>query len=179
VAPAAFWWVSPLVVAIGICATLTTALITIRTNRGIARVKTTLDMIEASESREHYQALYRTYRRFRMEPEFKAAVLAPRTEDDRAARFRCLDFLNHYELIAIGFKQGILDEQFYRTWMDYVVLRDYRLARELMLSARLPAVPGDPGNAGAYCELEELCIRWGGDPVDRPRRASRAPGTEP
>jgi hypothetical protein len=172
VAPVAFWWVSPLVVGIGVIASLMVAYLTIRTNRRIARIKATLDLIEATESREHYLALYRIYRRLRTESDFRSAVLNPRTDEDRTARYRCLDFLNHYELVAIGFKEGILDERFYKRWMDYVVVRDYRDGRDLILSARAPANPSDPGNVDAYCELEELCIRWGADPISGPRPLS-------
>ncbi len=144
---------------------LIAAFTTIQTNRRIARVKATLDMIEATESRDHYLALYRIYRRFRMEPAFKATVLAPRTDEDRTARLRCFDFLNHYELIAIGFTEGILDEAFYRRWMGYAVLRDYREGREQILAARAPVHPGDPGDIDAYCYLERLCVRWDAMPI--------------
>jgi len=167
VAPPPYWWVQPLVVASGIIGSLVVACLTIRTNRRIARIKATLDTIEASESRDHYLSLYRIFRRFRMEPAFKATVLAPRTEEDRAARLRCFDFLNHYELVAIGFREGILDEPFYQRWMGYAVVRDYREGRDLILAARAPVLPGDPGDLEAYCFLEELCVRWGAQPVDR------------
>ena len=141
---------------------------TILTSRRIARIKATLDLIETSESQEHYISLYKVYRRFRIEEAFSAGVLIPKTEEDRTARLRCFDFLNHYELVAIGFKEGILDEQFYKRWMGWAVLRDYRQARDLILAARLPAHPSDPGEPGdveAYCELEALCIRWGAKSV--------------
>lgn len=167
-APSAFWWVQPLVVILGIVGSLVVARITIGTNRRIARIKATLDMIEATESRDHYLSLYRVYRRFRMEPAFKATVLNPRTDEDRTARLRCFDFLNHYELVAIGFKEGILDEMFYKRWMGYAVLRDYREGRDLILAARAPMHPSDPGDAGdveAYCFLERLCVSWGGKPL--------------
>ena len=168
VAPPPFWWVQPLIVTLGILGSLGVAYVTIRTNRRIARIKATLDLIEASESREHYLSLFRIYRRFRMEPAFKATVLNPRTDEDRTARLRCFDFLNHYELVAIGFKEGILDELFYRRWMGYAVLRDYREGRDLILAARAPkhsSDPGDPGDVEAYCFLEALCVSWGEKPV--------------
>jgi hypothetical protein len=52
VAPPSFWWVSPLVVGIGVLGSLAVAYVTINTNRQIARIKATLDLIEATESRE-------------------------------------------------------------------------------------------------------------------------------
>jgi hypothetical protein len=111
-----------------------------------------------------------------MEPAFHATILAPRTDEDRTARLRCFDFLNHYELVAIGFREGILDEQFYQRWMGYAVLRDYREGRELILAARAPLHPSDPGDPGdreAYCFLEQLCIKWG------EKRVDQSPGQPP
>lgn len=47
-----FSWVQPLVVAVGVIISLIVALITIRINRRIARIKATLDLIESSETTE-------------------------------------------------------------------------------------------------------------------------------
>jgi hypothetical protein len=58
-APLPFWWVQPFVVGCGILGSLVAAYFTIRTNRRMARIKATLDLIEASESRDHYLSLYR------------------------------------------------------------------------------------------------------------------------
>lgn len=171
-APPAFWWVSPLVIGVGVLGSLAVAYVTIKTNRQIARTKATLDLIEAAESQEYYVTLHRIFTRFRKEAEFRAAILEPRTEEDRTARLRCWDFLNHYELISIGFDEGILDERFYRRWMGYAVLRDYREARDLIIAARAPPSPGVPGDEEAYVELEALCVKWGADPVSGARRVS-------
>jgi len=152
-APLPFWWVQPAVVSAGIIATLCVAAATILTNRRIARVKATLDMIEATESKAYYQTLYATYRRYRTDARFRDDVLNA-TDDGEALKnlHACWDYLNHYELIAIGCKKGILDEEFYRLWMGYAVLRDFREGECLIRKAR------EPGDDEAYVELEALCV---------------------
>jgi hypothetical protein len=155
-----FWWLQPSIVAIGIGISLTMARATIATNRRIARVKATLDLIETAESSEYYQGLYQAFKRFRADPAFKNIVLSPRTDEDRKSRLQCWDFLNHYELVAIGIAEGILDENFYRRWMGYAVLRDHKEGRDLIEAARAPRNPGDPGDTVAYIELEQLCRKW-------------------
>lgn len=155
-----FWWVSPLVVLLGIAVSLAMAHRTIETNRRIARMKSTLDLIETAESSEYYQGLYQAFKRFRSDGEFKKVVLSPRTAEDRKSRLQCWDFLNHYELVAIGIAEGILDEDFYKRWMGYAVLRDFKEGRDLISAARAPSNPGDPGDKVAYIELERLCTKW-------------------
>jgi uncharacterized protein DUF4760 len=162
---APFWWVQPLVVAAGVAISLVVALLTIRTNRRIARIKATLDLIESSETKEHYLELYRNYKKYRMDGDFRQAIIAAETEDNRLLQDKCCDFLNYYELVSIGFKEGILDERFYKRWMKYAVLRDYREGVDLIADARKPTSDGGAGDATAYCELEALCIKWGGRSV--------------
>jgi hypothetical protein len=156
-----YWWVQPAIVSVGIAISLVMARATISTNRRIARVKATLDLIETAESSEYYQGLYQAFKRFRTDEAYRAAVLSPRTAEDVKSRLQCWDFLNHYELVAIGIAEGILDEGFYRRWMGYALVRDYTEGLALIKVAREPKNPGDPGDAAAYVELESLGSKWG------------------
>lgn len=158
-----FWWVQPTIVSIGIAISLVMARLTIETNRRIARVKATLDLIETTESSEYYQRLYQAFKRYRTDIEFKKVVLSPRTDEDKKSRLQCWDFLNHYELVAIGIAEGILDENFYRRWMGYAVVRDYEEGIEVIAAAREPKTSGDPGDVAAYVELEQLASKWSRD----------------
>jgi len=155
-----FWWVGPAIVACGIFVSITLALFTIRSNRSIARQKATIDLIKASESESYYRDLYAKFRKFRMDEAFRKRVLDPETDADWDDRFACYSYLNHYELIAISFKMGILDEDFYKDWMGYAVVRDFREATALIEVARAPVKAGDPGDLAAYCYLESLCDAW-------------------
>jgi hypothetical protein len=156
-APFEFWWVQPTVVGVGIIV----AYGAIHWNRKIARLKATLDLIEGSESKEFYQIRYRAFRRFRREGYFRINVLQPQIEADRIARQNCLDFLNHYELVAVACKKGIIDENFYHLWMGSTLVRDWNLGRSLVISARMPDGPGDKGDPTVFCEFEALAYKWG------------------
>jgi hypothetical protein len=68
--------------------------------------------------------------------------------------------LNHYELIAIGCREGILDAKFYRRWMGYVVIRDHLAGADLIALARANKPDGSQGDIESYLELEALCQRW-------------------
>jgi len=167
VAPLPFWWVQPAVVSAGIIVTLCVAAATILTNRRIARIKATLDMIEATESKEYYQKLYATYRRYRTNPSFRNEVLSATEEGEVLKSLHaCWDYLNHYELVAIGFRKGILDEEFYRRWMGYAVVRDFAEGTALIRKARAP------GDEEAYIELEALCAKWAGNKLPPETNAS-------
>ncbi|MGK7870464.1 DUF4760 domain-containing protein [Falsiroseomonas sp. E2-1-a20] len=157
-APLAFWWVQPAVVAVGIFV----AGVAIYWNRRVARLKATLDLIEGTESKEYYQKRYRAFRSYRRDPETKATVLNTNLENN-TCRDECLDFLNHYELVAISCKKGIIDADFYKMWMGPVFIRDWNEAWQLINSARMPEpLGGKVDHRAAYCEFETLALSWGG-----------------
>jgi len=155
-----FWWVEPAIVAAGIVVSIIVAVITIRDNRRLVRLRATIDLISASESETYYRGLYQDFRKYRMDAAYRDGVLDPRDDVQWDHRFACFSYLNHYELIAISCKTGALDEEFYMEWMGYAVLRDFREARGLVDVARSPKKLGDPGDKAAYANLENLCGRW-------------------
>lgn len=137
-------------------------------NRRIARLKATLDLIEGSESKEFYQARYRAFRDFRRAAhEERNQIADPMNRDHDELRAKCQDFLNHYELVAIACRHGLIDEDFYRSWMGPTFVRDWNQAGILVLRARRPDGPGATGNSTAYAEFEALARRWGGERLRR------------
>jgi hypothetical protein len=175
VAPPPFWWVQPAVVATGTILSLLVACAAILTNRKIARAKATLDLIDATETREFYVALYEHFRRVRTDAIFRTTMLDGTSKTAAADLNRCYEYLNHYEVIAIGFKVGILDEKFYRRWMEWVVLRDYKAGAPIIVAARHDHEPDNPGDPKAYCDFEKLCIKWGVRPVSQLMQSDHAP----
>ena len=132
-------------------------------NRQMARLKATLDLIEGSESKEYYQLRYAAYRTFRRaDVVLRQAIADPRQTAHDDLRSKCQDFLNHYELVAIACKRGLIDEEFYRSWMGPTFVRDWNEATILVKAARRPDGPGDTGNPDAYAEFERLARSWGG-----------------
>ena len=136
----------------------------VRANRSLARLKATLDLIERTESNDHYLKLRASFRRLETnnaDPAFFARITHPIEEPDRTLRREIVAYLNHYELVAIGCAEGILDEGFYRSWMRSHLVRDFGLARPLILAAR--ANPADPVPA-AYDGFEAMADRFRAHP---------------
>jgi hypothetical protein len=137
-------------------------------NRRIARLKATLDLIEGSESKEDYQVRYRAFRDFpRADAAGREAIADPGNTETADTRAKCQDFLNHYELVAIACRHGLIDEGFYRAWMGPVLVRDWNEAVVLVRRARSPDGPSDPGSPAAYVEFEALARKWGGKRLPR------------
>jgi len=138
--------------------------------RDLARKKATLDLIESAESKEYYQDRYTAYLAFRRASRAEREQIAnPENRDPTcdALRSKCQDFLNHYELVAIAGKQGLLDLDFYRDWMGPNFVRDWNEAEILVNSARGVDRPGDRGNPVAFENFERLAVSWGGKPLRR------------
>lgn len=138
--------------------------------RDLARKKATLDLIESSESKEYYQDRYTAYLTFRRASRAEREQIAnPDNRDPTcdALRSKCQDFLNHYELVAIAGKKGLLDLDFYRDWMGPNLVRDWNEAEILVNSARGVDRPGDRGNPVAFENFERLALSWGGKPLRR------------
>jgi hypothetical protein len=121
-------------------------------------LKATLDIIEASESKDFYQDLYHNFRRYRADSAFKKDVLFPTTDEHWVARGKCFSYLN--EIVALSCETGIIDEDFYARWLAPTVIRDWRAAEDLIAAARRPASEGGFDDRDAYVCLDRLCRKW-------------------
>lgn len=66
--------------------------------------------------------------------------------------------LNHYEILAIGVREGIIDEPIYRRWFQTGFVRDWEAASDLI--SRLRKDPDVYNRQAVFIELEELGSRW-------------------
>lgn len=149
-----FWWVTPLV---GIIAAIV-AFSAMFINRAIVRMRATLDLIERTESSEHYRNLYRNFKELRSNSQVLERLKMPTTEADKKLREQVVDYLNHYELVAIGCKHGILDEGFYASWMRSQLVRDWHSAKEFILYRRSP--DGQDKAPALFIEFESMARRF-------------------
>lgn len=101
----------------------------------IARTKATLDLIEKVESTPHYQQLHATFAYFKRTDSFDR-LHTPKEDKDRADRAAVNGFLSHYELVSIGIEKNILDESFYRDWMETPFVRDWNAAAKFIQRER-------------------------------------------
>ena len=99
----------------------------IRSARELARKKATLDLIEKFESSDHYRSLTDAFSTARDGGRFRHLV-KPLDPASKVLRGRVIDYLNHYELVAIGVQQAILDAGIYRAWMQNSYVRDWDAA---------------------------------------------------
>ena len=124
-------FLSPLVLVCSVFA----AIIGIRHGRQTTRMKATLDLIERFESTEHYIQLRTCFSQRRMSDSF-AALNVPKTDKDKKDRQAVLDYLNHYEIVAIGINTGILDKGVYSSWMTGALVRDWNAAADFIQRER-------------------------------------------
>ncbi|MEO0398417.1 MAG: DUF4760 domain-containing protein [Pseudomonadota bacterium] len=93
-------------------------------NSRVLGKRATLDLIEKSENTSDYRDALAVFHRCQENNQLSALHAPDSTERwrDRAAVLR---YLNHYELISIGLRDGFLDEGIYRKWMETNFLADW------------------------------------------------------
>ena len=60
----------------------------------------------------------------------------PKEERDKSDRQAVVDYLNHYEYVALGIKKNLLDEEFYKNWMASAFVKDWNTASEFIQRIR-------------------------------------------
>ncbi|EQB33446.1 DUF4760 domain-containing protein [Sphingobium ummariense] len=73
--------------------------------------------------------------------------------------------VNRYELIALGIRQGVFNEKFYKMWFFSQVMRDYEKLSPFINETRQVF-----DNQAYFCEFESLAKRW-----DRKRHPVKHP----
>ena len=168
-------YITPALVLISACI----AYLSVATNRRIARQRATLDLIEKVESSEHYRNIVNTFTTLRRGRGF-AHLNNPLTDDDKATRRRLNDYLNHYEIVAIGIRAGILDEAFYRDWMRGPLVRDWNAAASFVQRERWKRKPdGEWEYYGkVFLAYERLARRWSREAIMLSKAYSGPPSDE-
>lgn len=158
-------WLAPIVtVATGLVGGYI-ALQSIDNARQLARRKATLDLIEKVESAEHYRTLTDAFTAIRRANGF-AHIVKPTDDASKKLRGQVLDYLNHYELVAIGIRKEILDAGMYRDWMATAFVRDWNAVADWVQSVRVISDTGRPGyNPKAFSNFQMMAREWA------PRRA--------
>ncbi|MES2443439.1 MAG: DUF4760 domain-containing protein [Pseudomonadota bacterium] len=182
VQPGISWtdFLGPALVAISV----TVAWLALRNARAVARQKATLDLIEKIESDQHYRQITDRFSELRRGIGFSHLNdPAPENRDDRRA---VLDYLNHYEIVAIGIRHNILDAEMYRAWMEGVFVRDWNAAAEFIQRERWK---GDATSwtyrASVFEHFQWAATRWSKDATrlsaktSPPPSRAAGPGDEP
>jgi hypothetical protein len=141
------------------------AWIAITKNQDINRRRATLDLIEKSESSEHYRVILATFREYLVDGDDakKASLHDAKNKDVKLARRQVQQFLNHYELVAIGVLGKSLHEKTYREWMMTVVIRDWNTAADYIQRERWKydtVTERWVYTHRPYTTFERLAVKW-------------------
>lgn len=131
--------------------------------RAIARKKATLDLILRHDE-EDFQNLVDEYCELRDDPGGLRRY-AKETSELSPGDLKSVGiidrYLNHYEIVAVGIKQDILDKETYGLWMKSGFVNDWNYARLYVADVRKLS----PLNENNFTEFEALAIEWGGEPL--------------
>lgn len=128
-------------------------------NRRRDRVKATLDYLTRREWDNDYISTRSEFATLRdaaagLEP-FGKKGMNGFVEQDIIRRA-----LNDYEIVAIGIKQGILDEEFYRLWCKSAVLNDFRASQGYINALNKAETEKSGRKTSYFCEFCELGNKW-------------------
>lgn len=138
------------------------ALQSIENAREIARRKATLDLIEKTESSEHYRDLIETFHRIKTEnllPHMVDKSVTPLLPE----RGALIDYLNHYELVAISIRNGVLDADMYRLWMQTAFVDTWNDSAQWIQAIRMRGRSAEAPkayNRKAYEHFAHVAALW-------------------
>lgn len=148
------------------------AVISIGHQREIARKQATLSLLS---EREWDETALKSREQFIRERDSEDGLVSwadPKHRDTpQATAIRHV--LNEYELIAIGIKESILDEELYRRWFRGTCIRDWEKSARFVYELRQR--PDAPDTL--FTEFEELAVSWGAVrqpfiPADSPQHSA-------
>lgn len=136
------------------------AAFTIYNNKKVARLRATLDVVLKNESDKYYIELYENFIKVRdkqnsLLSKSHSELIAIQDPIEFSEDQDDIDnFLNHYELIAIGINNKILDEDFYKSWMKSTYIKHYENAENYIKYLQ----SSDYKNA--FINFQKLAIKW-------------------
>ena len=147
-------WASPIILTIAVAVSI----FAILKNSEMARKRATLDMIEKAESNDYYLKIYTAFKNATADEASFKAIYNPGSDMLKEQRNLVIAFLNHYETIALGIKNKILDEDFYRQYFEGTLLRHWKEAEPFVKHLREPTP--DSSASRAFIEFEKLATEW-------------------
>ena len=148
--------------------------------RGTARRRATLDMIEKVESAPHYRSLHAIFSYHRRTNSL-LRLNDPKEAKDKEDRQSVLDYLNHYELVSIGILRGTLDEAIYKKWMFGPFVRDWNAASDFVQRERWKWDPKKEKwdyHHQLFEHYQKIAIRWDHNAINL-NEHYKAPPKEP
>lgn len=123
-------------------------------NRSISKRQATLDHILMREWDKEYLQYYEKFSEIRRHPTESFEYYAKNPNLEKVKFIKRI--LNDYEMIAVGIKNNILDEDIYKSWERYALLANFKAAKPY-IDIRQKASPK------AYVEFCDLAKSWNDD----------------
>ena len=145
-------------IVISAAVTLSIGLFTIGMNRVIAKKKEALTLLILTESEKVFienRGAFYDYHSGGLLTE----ILEPKTPDAKTAKDKIKAYLNHFEIIAIGINQGILDENLIRSFWGDTIEGIWTRAQPVVIGLRGDEESSDY-DPEFFEHLEELVVRW-------------------
>jgi len=135
-----------------------TAVTVLLYTRRANRRRATLDMVMKTFVDDNGRQLYDRFISLTRKAEsstdpFTFASLKNHTPEIENDRNTVIDQMNTYELVALGIRKGVFDEDFYKRWYHGQFVRDYKALEPLIL-----AVQKD--RPSTFCEFKALYEHW-------------------
>lgn len=99
--------------------------------------------------------------------------------ENAVQRRTVLDHLNHFEIIAIGIREGILDARIYRAWMEGSFVRDWNAAADWVQRERWKIGPDGKWTyrKSIFENYQWAACRWSKDAIRLSEKSSLPPST--
>jgi len=141
-----------------ICLSAVTAVIVLIYTRRTNRRRATLDMVMRTFLDEKGMHLYNDFMalvRRDADPNdpFRFADLYAYRKEIEVERDTVIDQLNSYELVALGIRRGVFDEEFYKHWFHGQFVRDFKSVAGLIAIIQ-------EERPSTFCEYKALFDRW-------------------
>ena len=133
------------------------ALFSMSTQKKISRQKETIDSIIRIQMEPEYITVTQTFMRLRAE-ESMIDILHSEKRRDTEDRYALIVFLNHYELLCIAMRKGVIDEKLFCLYHRGVLIHHWHDAREYIKAARIKTE-----NEKAYNHFETFATYWEND----------------
>ncbi|MEM9425667.1 MAG: DUF4760 domain-containing protein [Pseudomonadota bacterium] len=130
------------------------AFLGLREQRKIAKKRATLDMLSRREWDADYLSARTEFNRLKTGPTPLETWV--NDEHKNTTQSDCIrTVLNDYELIAVGIREDILDEELYKVWFKTSFLRDYNLSKSYIAAMRKKY-----SSDQIFAELQNLAESW-------------------
>ncbi|HEX8301405.1 DUF4760 domain-containing protein [Sphingomonas sp.] len=147
--------------------------------RDLARKKSTIDLIEKTESTQHYREINAAFSSTRRgQGGFAGLLVSPPSDELRG---QLIDYLNHYELIALGIQRRVLDGKFYRAWMGKSFVRDWNEAAIWIEQERWRKQPDGSWkyHPTVFAHYEKIACKWSREAVRLSKQVHNPPPSTP